>query len=83
MVHWSVRVYDDEFELFFERETYEMGLIAMLHEMVTSDVVFTVPYSCSPYEGKEEFVEMVNEALLQRAYYKDMWQEREEKREER
>ena len=55
----------------------------MSHEMVTSDVVFTVPYSCSPYEDKEEFVGMVNKALLQRAYYKDMWQEREEKREER
>ena len=82
MVHWSVRVYDDEFELFFERETYEMGLIAMLHDMVTSDEVFTSPDG-SPYEDKERFVEMVNEALLQRAYYKDMWQEREEKREER
>ena len=33
----------DEFELFFERETYEMGLIAMLHDVVTSDEVFTVP----------------------------------------
>ena len=83
MVHWSVRVYDEEFELFFEREAYEKGLIAMLHEIVTSDVVFTVPYSCSPYDDKEKFVEMVNEALLQRAYYKDMWQECEDKREER
>ena len=83
MVHWSVRVYDEEFGLFFEREVYEKGLIAMSHEMVTSDVVFTVPYSCSPYEDKEEFVGMVNKALLQRAYYKDMWQEREEKREAR
>ena len=27
------------------------------------------------YEDKERFVEMVNEALLQRAYYKDMWDE--------
>ena len=80
MVHWSVRVYDDEFELFFEREAYEKGLIAMLHEIVTSDVIFTVPYSCSPYEDKEEFVEMVNKALLQRAYYKDMWLECENKK---
>ena len=57
-----------------QRETYEMGLIAMLHDMVTSDEVFTVPDG-SPYEDKERFVEMVNEALLQRAYYKDMWDE--------
>lgn len=79
MVHWSVRVYDEEFELFFERETYEMGLIAMLHDMVTSDEVFTAPDG-SPYEDKERFVEMVNAALLQRAYYKDMWQECENKK---
>ena len=64
----------------FEREAYEKGLIAMLHEIVTSDVIFTVPYSCSPYEDKEEFVEMVNKALLQRAYYKDMWLECENKK---
>ena len=79
MVHWSVKVYDDEFELFFEREAYEMGLIAMLHNMVTSDVVFNVPHG-SPYEDKEKFVEMVNETLLQRAHYKDMWQECENKK---
>ena len=79
MVHWSIRVYDDEFELFFEREAYEKGLIAMLHDMVTSDKVFAAPDG-SPYEDKERFVEMVNEALLQRAYYKDMWQECENKK---
>ena len=74
MVHWSVRVYDDEFELFLEREAYEKGLIAMLHDMVTSDKVFTAPDG-SPYEDKERFIELVNEAFLQRAYYKDMWDE--------
>ena len=78
MVHWSVRVYDEEFELFFEREAYESGLIAMLHEIVTSDVVFTVPYSCSPYEDKDEFVETVKKALAQRPYFIDMWNECEE-----
>lgn len=55
------------------------GLIAMLHDMVTSDIVFTVP-ECSPYEDKDKFVEMVKEALAQRAYFKDMWQECEAKR---
>ena len=80
MVHWSVRVYDEEFELFFEREAYEKGLIAMLHEIVTSDVVFTVPYSCSPYEDKEEFVEMVKKTLAQRPYFIDMWNECDAKR---
>ncbi len=78
MVHWSVRVYDEEFELFFEREAYESGLIAMLHEIVTSDAVFTVPYSCSPYEDKEMFVKTVEEALSQRVYFTDMWNECEE-----
>ena len=77
MVHWSVRVYDDEFEFFFEREAYEMGLIAMLHDMVTSDKVFDVPYD-SPYDDKEEFVDMVKAALTQRPYFKDMWDECEE-----
>lgn len=74
MVHWSVKVYNEEFELFFEREAYENGLISMLHDMVTSDIAFVVPDG-SPYEDKERFAGMVNEALLQRAYYKDMWQE--------
>ena len=78
MVHWSVRVYDEEFELFFEREAYESGLIAMLHEIVTSDAVFTVPHSCSPYEDKEMFVKTVEEALSQRVYFTDMWNECEE-----
>ena len=74
MVHWSVRVYDEEFELFFEREAYERGLISMLNDMVMSDIVFKVPDG-SPYEDKDRFVEMVNEALQQRAYFKDMWHE--------
>ena len=74
MVHWSVQVYNDEFELFFEREAYEKGLIAMLHDMVTSDKVFDVPDG-SPYEDKENFVEMVKAALAQRSYFKDMWDE--------
>ena len=74
MVHWSVRVYEEEFELFFDREAYEMGLIVMLHDMATSDVVFNVPDG-SPYEDKEEFVEMVKEALSQRLYFIDMWNE--------
>ena len=78
MVHWSVRVYKEELEFFFEREAYESGLIAMLHDMVTSDIVFTVP-ECSPYKDKDKFVEMVKEALSQRAYFKDMWQECEAK----
>ena len=78
MVHWSVRVYKEELEFFFEREAYESGLIAMLHDMVTSDIVFTVP-ECSPYKDKDRFVEMVKEALSQRAYFKDMWQECEAK----
>ena len=78
MVHWSVRVYDEEFELFFEREAYESGLISMLHDMVSSEVLFKVPDG-SPYEDKGRFVEMVDEALQQRAYFKDMWQECEEK----
>ena len=74
MVHWSIKEYDEEFEFFFEREAYESGLISMLHDMVTSDVAFVVPDG-SPYEDKERFAEMVNEALRQRAYYKDMWKE--------
>lgn len=74
MVHWSVRVYEGEFELFFEREAYEMGLISMLHDMVTSDVMFNVPNG-SPYESHKKFVEMVNDALSQREYFKDMWHE--------
>ena len=78
MVHWSVLVYDEEFELFFEREAYESGLISMLHDMVSSEVLFKVPDG-SPYEDKDRFVEMVNEAVQQRAYFKDMWQECEAK----
>ena len=80
MVHWSVRVYDEKFELFFDREAYESGMIAMLHDIVTSDVVFNAPYTCSPDEDKDMFEEKVNEALQQRAYFKDMWQECEAKR---
>ncbi len=77
MVHWSVVVHDEEFDLFFEREAYEKGLIAMLHEMVTSDEVFNVPDG-SPYEDKEKFAEMVKEALAQQPYFTDMWNECEE-----
>lgn len=57
----------------------ESGVVSMLHDMVTSDIVFTVP-ECSPYEDKDRFVEMVKEALPQRPYFEDMWQECEAKR---
>ena len=77
MVHWSVQRHEDEFELFFERKVYEKGLIAMLHDMVTSDVVFTVPDG-SPYEDKEEFADMVKKALAQRPYFINLWNECEE-----
>ena len=79
MIHWSIVRYEEEMELFFEREAYERGLIAMLHEMATSDTVFSTPHG-SLYERKNAFAERVQLALSRRPYFENMWQECEEKR---
>ena len=79
MVHWSIVRYEEELELFFEREAYERGLIYMLHEMATSDIVFETPHA-SLYEDKDAFVERVQLALSRRPHFENMWQECEAKR---
>ena len=75
MVHWSVKKYKDEFDLFFEREVYEAGAIRMLRDMVEHPGVYNTP-ECSRYhENHEAFVEQVIDMLDRRAYFKDMWDE--------
>lgn len=74
-MHWSVRKYEDEIELFFEREVYERGVMKMLREMVERPGAFSVPYGQLYNDDHEQFVPNVMAMLKRCSYYQEMWEE--------
>lgn len=75
MVHWSVRKYEDEIELFFEREVYERGVMKMLREMVERPGAFSVPHGQLYNDDHEQFVSNVMAMLKRCSYYQERWEE--------
>ena len=74
MVHWSILHYEDELELFFERNAYENGLIKMLKDLVDHPGVYKMECG-SKYEVNHSlFVEQVYNMLSRRKYFKDIWE---------
>lgn len=73
MVHWSVRRYDDRFELFFDREVYETGAIAMLKTLVEKPDVFSMPYGSLYEDDHGEFVACVRDLLGQSDAFRRIW----------
>ena len=71
MVHWSILRYREKYELFFEREAYEFGLIRMLKDMcehpgiydITYGSSYQITYGSSYQENHASFVERVHDML--------------------
>ena len=75
MVHWSIRRYKDEYELFFEREAYECGVLRMLKTLVENPGKYTLTYDMSYEIDHEAFVDSVYAMLDRRSYFHEMWEE--------
>ncbi len=75
MVHWSILRYREKYELFFEREAYEFGLIRMLKDMCEHPGMYDTTYGSSYQENHASFVERVHDMLQRRPYFQDMWNE--------
>ena len=75
MVHWSVRRYDVEYELFFEREAYERGVLQMLKTLVEEPGKYALPYGMSYEIDHEAFVDSVYAMLDRRPVFYKMWEE--------
>ena len=74
MVHWSIRQYKHEYEFFFDREVYEIGLVGMLHDLVTNGGDIAFEYQ-GGYYTKEAFDDSVKSLMDRHPYFKDMWNE--------
>lgn len=77
LIHWSVVYNDDEIDLFFDRETYERGVLALLRELLDNHEAFTIPGPDASLSGAifESFKLNVEEMLKRRSYFYDMWDE--------
>jgi len=77
MVHWSVVCDEDEFELFFEREAYEKGVLTMLRALFENPEVCTLPGPDDSLceDALDAFKSDVEEMLERRSYFHDMWDE--------
>lgn len=75
LVCWSIRQYEKELELFFEREAYEFGAMKMLREMVERPGVLNVPHAQLYEDDHAQFVANVKSMLSRRSYFADLWNE--------
>lgn len=80
MVHWSILCDHDELDFFFERETYEKGVLTMLRAIWENPGEFMVP---GPEEELNEdalkwFKSEVSAMLEREPYFQDMWNEKKE-----
>ena len=74
MVRWDVLRYRQHYELFFEREAYDVGVVRMLHDLCqeNSGIDYNVG---GGYENRELAVEGVAGMLARHPYYSDIWAE--------
>lgn len=76
MVHWTVRETRGWLDLFFEREAYERGLVAMLHEMANSGKRYALPYLCEcKYEDWGKFAAEARAAVARSPHLLSLWEE--------
>ena len=61
MVHWSVVHYEDQLELFFERETYEKGALSMLRTLAENPGKYSMTYDSLYERDHAAFVEAVKD----------------------
>lgn len=74
LAHWSVRKDRDRFELFFERDAYETGIVRMLHDMLTTHRYWDTVEMCS-YPSFEDFQNAVIDAGDAHPYFWEIWDE--------
>jgi len=65
----------EKYELFFEREAYESGLIRMLKDISEHPGIYNSTRGSSYAKSPASFVEHVHDTLQRRSYFQDMWKE--------
>lgn len=70
MVHWSIQQYDENIELFFERQAYEQGAIALLKKTITTNSRNFFIFSAGFFE---KFKEETKEMLRINPHYRRLW----------
>lgn len=76
VVHWSIREYDTDFELFFERDAYERGALRMVHTLLQLDPQAVCHPSCTRYDSNPAALVNDLEALLVHwPDLRDLWEE--------
>ena len=74
MVRWDVCRYRQRYELFFEREAYDVGVVRMLHDLCGRDN--GIDYNVGGgYETRELLIDGVAGVLARHPYYSEIWAE--------
>ena len=74
MVRWDVLRYRQRYELFFEREAYDVGVMYMLHDLCQEDN--GIDYNVGGgYETRDFLIDGVTGMLARHPYYSDIWTE--------
>lgn len=76
VIHWSIREYDSDFELFFERGAYERGALRMVNSLLQLDPKATYHPCCSRYDlNPEALFDDLEECLAHWPDLQDLWEE--------
>jgi hypothetical protein len=75
-VHWSFVEMGTAHSLFFDRISYEMAAIEMLHDIYVTKVGWR--FNAIEYNSYEDFKTAVDEFLAAKPHFKAMWDEAEE-----
>ncbi len=73
-VHWSVRKYQKQFDFYFDREVYEMGMVRMFHDLVANPRCPGAPEDCECPRGESLKRELAVQ-FDKRPSFWDMWKE--------
>lgn len=73
MVRWDVSRYGHDYELFFERKAYDVGVVMMLHDLCREDSGINYRVG-GGYENRELLVGGVGGMLVRHPYYSDIWE---------
>jgi len=76
MIHWSIVKYDEKFELFFERESYEKGALEMLKSLLDNPGDFSIPVPDVAFNehSQRRLVSDVERLLDRRPHLCEIWE---------
>ena len=75
-IHWSFVELGTAYSLFFDRITYEMAAIEMLHDIYVTKEGWK--FNAIEYYSYEDFKSAVDEFLAAKPYFKTVWNELED-----